>query len=288
MVNSLMAPHEAAIAYPQKLRNRFYMMYFFYSFVTRMWETSIVFYIADVTNNSFKIVALAGLLSSLSIFLLMPVVGQWLDSSDRLHAVRRALIIKLVAVSMAYVMCSFITSKAPPGLVYIIPALCGIASLAFATVSQSIEKDWVIVLSGGDTNWLAETNSVMCQIDLGCNSAAPAFSGILFAMLPQTALSILLLVMNAVATLCLYLFLRSLYLSWPALTTKLSSPKPSETVEMDKADTKTGGGSVAEAADSTVDEDDLIVISLQNDVNTKHAASNEPYQLLLESSASSS
>ena len=48
------------------------------------------------------------------------------------------------------------------------------AGLCFSTIKQSLEKDWLVVLSNNNTEWLTETNSVMTQIDLLCNTAAPA------------------------------------------------------------------------------------------------------------------
>jgi iron-regulated transporter 1 len=140
-----------------------------------MWETAIVFYIADLTNNSLIVVAFAGFLSSLSIFLLMPRLGQWLDSTDRLFAIQRALMIKLYTVSIAYVACGFIISIQyfsdsavfEKILIYTLPFLCAITSLCFCAITQSMEKDWIVVLSNNDTLWLSKVNSIMSQIDLG-------------------------------------------------------------------------------------------------------------------------
>jgi hypothetical protein len=66
-------------------------------------------------------------------------------------------------------------------LFYLLPILYSIASVSFATITQQIETDWLVVLANKDENWLRDTNSFLSQIDLGCKAAAPAVTGLLFA-----------------------------------------------------------------------------------------------------------
>lgn len=211
---------------PYQRTQNIYLMHFCYSFVTRMWDMGIIFFIAELTNNSLTVVALAGFLGSFSIFLFMPVIGKWLDTTDRLSSTFWALGIKLIAVTIAYIICAILVTNSTKVymsdsmriiLIYSLPVLCTITSLCFSIVTQAIEKDWIVVLADGDTTWLSTVNSVMSQIDLGCNSVAPAVTGILFSYLSRTNMSIVLLVSNAIATYMLFSFLRYLYLSWPAL-----------------------------------------------------------------------
>lgn len=90
---------------------------------------------------------------------------------------------------------------------------CSCAALAFQAISQSIEKDWIPVLSNGtyppaliyyeyiitslftntgSSSWLSEVNAMISQIDLGCKSVAPAITGVLFSVMPANAVSILM------------------------------------------------------------------------------------------------
>ena len=211
---------------PYQQTHNIYLMHFCYSFVTRMWDMGIIFFIAELTNNSLTVVALAGFLGSFSIFLFMPVIGKWLDDSDRLASTFWALGIKLIAVTVAYLVCAFLVTDSSKAyttdivrlvLLYSLPVLCTITSLCFSIINQAIEKDWIVVLADGDSIWLSSVNSVMSQIDLGCNSVAPAVTGFLFSYLTRTNMSIVLLTSNALATYMLFNFLRHLYLSWPAL-----------------------------------------------------------------------
>jgi len=224
---------EIKITYePYQQTYNIYLMHFCYSFVTRMWDMGIIFFIAELTNNSLTVVALAGFLGSFSIFLFMPVIGKWLDNTDRLASTFWALGIKLIAVTVAYLVCAFLVTDSSKALttdsvrlvlLYSLPVLCTITSLCFSIINQAIEKDWIVVLADGDTAWLSSVNSVMSQIDLGCNSVAPAVTGLLFSYLTRTDMSIVLLISNALATYMLFSFLRHLYLSWPALAISSST-----------------------------------------------------------------
>ena len=42
--------------------------------------------------------------------------------------------------------------------------LFAITAVCFSTIYQSVEKDWLVVLSDGNTDWSTNTNAVMSQI----------------------------------------------------------------------------------------------------------------------------
>lgn len=256
-----------------------YLMHFCYSFVTRMWDMGIIFFIAELTNNSLTVVALAGFLGSFSIFLFMPVIGKWLDSTDRLASTFWALGIKLIAVTVAYLVCAFLVTDSSKALtspsvslvlLYSLPVLCTITSLCFSVINQAIEKDWIVVLADGDSAWLSSVNSVMSQIDLGCNSVAPAVTGVLFSSLSRTNMSIVLLVSNALATYMLFSFLRHLYLSWPALAIS-SANKRGAVINSDSAESMTGSGENTTVTNSATTKNKPV-----NDKNTKAASESTP------------
>jgi hypothetical protein len=201
---------------------KLYAMHFFFTFVSRMWDMGIVLLIAEITNNSLYFVGLAGLLGSLSIFLFMSNIGVWLDETDRLEAVKLAITIKIIAVSIAYIICAIFedTHEGTKFIAYTLPILCAITALSFKTITQSIEKDWLVVLSDGDSAWLTSTNSIMTQIDLTSSTAAPAVTGFIFSYFKKQFTAIVLLSCNAAATVFLWYFVHYLYTSWPTLGSK--------------------------------------------------------------------
>lgn len=211
---------------PYQAQWKLYIMHVFFAFTSRMWDMGIVFLIAELTNNSLSLVAMAGLMNNIFIILFMSRLGTFLDTTNRLRAAEIALSVKLLTLTIAYGVCAYLAHEshdpAHNSLVYLLPFLCAIASLSFSTISQSVEKDWIVVLSAGDSAWLSTTNSIMTQIDSGVNSFAPAATGYLFLTTSPTIAAIILLTINALSTLGLYFFLGNLYVSWPALAHRSS------------------------------------------------------------------
>jgi hypothetical protein len=245
---------------PQPYENRslLYTMHFFFAFVSRMWDMGIILLVAQLTNNSLYIVALTGLVSAMAIFLFMSSIGAYLDKTNRIVAVRLALAVKVVVVSVAYLVCVYLNMEAAAALasgegngqlpdienatpfhrylLYSLPVLGAVASMSFCAITQSIEKDWIVVLSNKDSAWLSATNSVMTQIDLACSSFAPAVTGVLFATLTHTTVSIILLFVNAASALALYIFMSYLYHSWNALGQKVGVDVLQASNELNAAD----------------------------------------------------
>ena len=105
-------------------------------------------------------------------------------------------------------------------LFYLIPFLYAVAGLSFATITQQIEKDWLVVLSAGNEEWLRTTNAMMSQIDLACKTLAPAVTGLLFSGSSQSTVSITLMLLNAGVTMSFYIFMLELYYTFPTLATR--------------------------------------------------------------------
>ena len=81
---------DVIVAYGQ--RWLLYTMHFCFAFVSRMWDMGVVLLVAELTNNSLFFVAVANLFGALAITFLMPTVGRYLDSTDRLTATTNALL----------------------------------------------------------------------------------------------------------------------------------------------------------------------------------------------------
>jgi hypothetical protein len=208
-----------------------YVMHFFFAFTARMWDMGIVLLLSDLSNNNLTLVAFAGLLTCLYIVLFMPSIGSFLDHHNRLVAAQYSCFIKLFSVTTAYGLCvylsfqqdylernfSSISMKAFTYILYFVPFISALGNLSFSAVSQSVEKDWIVVLSSGDGVWLTRTNSRMTQIDSACNAFAPALTGLLFSSFQQSTSALILLVTNCFSTFLLYFFLYNLYHSWTSL-----------------------------------------------------------------------
>ena len=221
---------------------------------------------AELTDNSLTLVAMTGLCSSLAIFLFMPTVGHWLDRRNRMVTVHLSIAVKFVAVTLGYAACAYLSSaRSKHGedtlyitLLYSLPLIGALAGMSFCTVTQSVEKDWIVVLSNGDSEWLATTNSAMTQIDLACSSLAPAATGVLFARLSHGVVALVLLAVNAGAAVALYSFMTHVYMSWPALGAKPGVDVP-DGVELSIA--RLEGGDGVDGGGSSYQSDGIIVDS---------------------------
>lgn len=223
---------------PYQDQHKLYFMHFCFSALSQMWSMAISLYIASISNNSLFIIALTGLISNLAVIAFIPAVGRWVDKTNRLMAVYAALVVKVISITLGFSICAFLpnsTDAATSQFFYFyviaLPLVCGSANLGFSTYSLCIEKDWVVELSNGNSDWLASTNSVMSQIDLSCQSLAPAITAALFSILSDEWVAAILLTTNFIATAMLYFFLKELYLSWP----KLASPRNSDQEEASKS-----------------------------------------------------
>merc|ERR1719456_117453 len=154
---------------------------------------AISLFIASISNNSLFIIAVTGFVTSLSIVVLLPIIGSWVDQMDRLAAVHTALLVKLVSITLGFCICAFLPNSGNGAgaddeaientdnleanfYLYVItlPIVVAAANLGFYTYRICIEKDWVIELANKDKEWLANVNSIMSQIDLAAKSIAPA------------------------------------------------------------------------------------------------------------------
>jgi iron-regulated transporter 1 len=201
------------------------LMHFSFAFVSRMWDMGIVLFFVEINNRSLLLAALCGILSSFSLFFIMPITADMVDGMDRLTATQLCLFAKIVFVTVACSICAYLTAHSTDSgsvlsisLFYILPLVCAVAGILFSTVTQSVEKEWIVVLSDGDLLWLSSTNAVMSQIDLGCAVIAPVVTGLLFEFLPLEIVVVVLVLINMVSTVCQLVFMRSLYWSWPALS----------------------------------------------------------------------
>ena len=77
---------------------KLYILHTMYAFASRMWQFSVVLFMALLTNNSLAFNALAGLSSSIIVMLVSPRIGAALDHTNRMTSVKIALMAKVFFV----------------------------------------------------------------------------------------------------------------------------------------------------------------------------------------------
>jgi hypothetical protein len=98
-----------------------------FSMCQRMWEFSMVIFLADLVPDSLMFVALLGIAENVLVFAFSGPVGNWLDRNDRLAAVATLLAAKAVifVLTMALLLWQF--SMPPSGetkMCRCVPSMC--------------------------------------------------------------------------------------------------------------------------------------------------------------------
>ena len=211
----------------------FYLMYICYSLVYRTYSTASILNLANISSNSISIVAVSGFLSSMFSFISSGFVGTWVDKSNRLDAMRKILSILVCTVSCEFLLSAYILSlraqklDTHPEFYIILPLLAATSNLAMSICSMTIERDWVVVISCGDSSFLSKINSNLSQIDLCCNTIVPAVVGYLFTSYGDQISLVLygLSLWNFLTVFGTYSLLKSIYIKFPILAEKMIEVK---------------------------------------------------------------
>ena len=115
--------------------------------------------------------------------------------------------------------------------------LAAVARLASCGTNIIIQKDWIVVVAGGDTDRLATMNSILRTIELTTYAIAPAVAGCLFTILGFGLTGLVIAGWNVLSVCLEYCLLARIYRKHPGLAAKQVGSADDEEVE-------DGGGAV--------------------------------------------
>jgi len=215
----------------------------------RMWQFSIPLFLLELDTSSLALVAVYGLVTCATVLMFGPLVGDWIDTTRRLRAVRISLVIQNSFVILSSVLLLINRVYAEDFSRWVI--LVKIGSISFGAVSYLasqamgiiIQKDWIVVVSGKDQKLLAEMNSMMRRIDLVTKIISPLICGQIMHFFELTGGAILIVCWNFFSMFVEYFLLKSVYKRVPALATKQGDS--SEGVEMENLDDESTKGKEA-------------------------------------------
>jgi len=182
-------------------------------------------------SGSLRLVGVYGFVSCLTVILLGPVVGAWIDRTKRLTAAQTFLAIQNLAVAVCGVAlaCYFgkedwlleewgeWTTTAAGAVVIVIGSL---ANLASQGSKIAVEKDWIVVIAADDLDRLASMNSVFRTIDLTCYLLSPAVLGFIYDFASPEFSAGFIAVWNVVSVIFEYALLAMIYRENPDLSRK--------------------------------------------------------------------
>merc|ERR1719430_2916622 len=203
----------------------------------------------ELHKESLRLTATYGLIIAASVILFGASIGRWIDKTRRLTAAKTFLTIQNTAVSLcALLLAGFISYKSQideANLTLVTGAvsvgaiiLASIARLASSGTNIIIQKDWIVVIAGEDSDLLAKMNSILRTIELTTYMLAPAAAGQLFTFCGFGLTGLIIAGWNIISVCLEYLLLALIYKKYPALGQKRNKHIVSETQEISVDDDK--------------------------------------------------
>lgn len=188
------ATSEAALTRPVVRRrsyHRLYASHLLAQFGDRLWQFAVPILFSSIWTDTLLPSAFFSFFLYIVKLLCVPAIGRCVDTTDRLRLIVRS--------TFGQMMCMFMSALLLVGLAKSVEAsgarfgengldlMLLVALIAVGIVGDlfnvagklGIEKDWVVVIAGGDRALLAKLNANLRRIDLLCKIAAPFLFGIL-------------------------------------------------------------------------------------------------------------
>ncbi len=195
----------------------------------RLWSFGAGIFMVELAPENLRLVAIHGLVISVSVILFGAILGSWIDRSKRLTAARTFLVIQNTSVALASTLLALYFGKVgesvwpdwlPTAMQVIIIFIADIAELASVGSKIVIEKDWIVVISRNDNDRLSQINAVFRTLDLTTLSLSPLVAGLVFDLVSSSAAAIFIAAWNIVSVVIEYFLLHLIYQEYPQLAVK--------------------------------------------------------------------
>ncbi|KAK9450666.1 Ferroporti-1 [Limtongia smithiae] len=211
---------------------RIYTSHFLSAFNSRIFEYSAVLFLAAIFPGTLLPSSVYALFRAIAAITLAPTVGKQVDVTNRLVVVRRSIIFQrgAVVVSCVLLLLMIVLHIGSPTKPFWLQALFISLLSLFACVEKlasilntvAVERDWVVVIAGSDTQDLQQLNSSMRRIDLFCKMAGPLFISLLVGVTLLGSV-ITLIAVNSISVFIEYFTIARVYSFVPALASRGSA-----------------------------------------------------------------
>ncbi|CAG0892948.1 unnamed protein product [Darwinula stevensoni] len=194
----------------------------------RMWTFAIGLFLVQLTPGSLRLTAVYGIVVACTILLFCSSTGNWVDRAPRLRAAQVALAANnlTIALCAAGVCLLFVYRPRWEGTWAVavaetaVIALAAVAALASETSKIIVQRDWVVVIAGGDNNQLANMNAVFRTIDQTTYVLAPTLVGAVMSFWKPAGAAVFLAAWNLLSVIFEYGLLRAIFRALPELAHK--------------------------------------------------------------------
>ncbi|KAM9850460.1 solute carrier family 40 member 1 [Aulostomus maculatus] len=158
----------------------------------RMWNFAVAVFLVELYGNSLLLSAVYGLVVAGSVLLLGAIIGDWVDKNPRLKVAQTSLLVQNCCVIVCGILLMVVfqfreqLTELYNGWILttcyiLVITIANIANLASTATSITIQRDWVVVVAGQDSNKLADMNATVRIIDQLTNILAPMLVGQIMA-----------------------------------------------------------------------------------------------------------
>merc|ERR1712241_653366 len=137
--------------------------------------------------------------------------------------------------------------------VVVVIGFSSVARLASSGTVIILQKDWIVVISDNDTDYLAKMNSILRTIELTTYMLAPVISGQLFYFIGYIWTGVFIAAWNILSVVCEYMLLSGIYRQYPRLAQKISC----STTNTDNIETQVGDEETCHLSNDTIENQPL-------------------------------
>lgn len=198
-----------------------YTSHFLSTWNSRAFQFGSVLLLAARFPNTLFPVSFYALVSVVPGALYASRFGDYIDNNDRLMVVRNSIIGQRFAVIVACAVFVCPLTQFHPYWVLIILSLLGGMENGWNIVNTvSVERDWVVVVAGSDSEQLRRLNSTMRFIDLMCKLLGPFAVGIIDSAYGPVITALVILGMSTLSCAVEYYAIARVFNAVPELASK--------------------------------------------------------------------
>ncbi|OQV16415.1 Solute carrier family 40 member 1 [Hypsibius exemplaris] len=201
----------------------------------QMWSFTSALFLLQLFPDSMLLPAIHGFITGLCVIMFGALIGEWVDRTPRLPAVRIALITQRSCVALGSLILTFtflfkesISDSGKFGCVFGFMLFAIVGDCASVAMNIIVKKDWVVVIAGGSKTDLADMNVTIRRIDLTCQILSPIIIAQILTFGAHYVGTIVVSVWNVLSVVAEYFILQTIYEQRPQLAVKTSKRASSD------------------------------------------------------------
>ncbi|OCT75749.1 solute carrier family 40 member 1 [Xenopus laevis] len=201
----------------------------------RMWHFAISVFLIELYGHNLLLTAVFGLVVAGSVLLFGAFIGDWIDRKPRNKVAHASLFIQNSSVTACCIVLMLVFSyKTEIEHIWhgwltvfcyaVVIILADLANLASTALTITIQKDWIVVITGENRSHLAGMNATVRRMDQIINIFAPLSVGQVMTWASNVVGCGFILGWNLISLLVEFIFLSKVYQMVPELAIKPQRP----------------------------------------------------------------